>query len=70
LALRYAVRIVRRLGVLGDNARRLAFGIPTLPVAGNDEIAELDRIYREMAERIHCSRNCPRSPGYRSTLRT
>ncbi len=51
-ALLYAVQIVKRLGALGDNARRLAFGVPTLPVPGNDEIAELDRLYREMAERI------------------
>ena len=52
VTLLYAVRIVKRLGMLGDNARRLAFGVPTLPVPGNDEIAELDRIYREMGERI------------------
>lgn len=48
----YAVRIVKRLEMLGDNARRLAFGIPTVPVPGKDELAELDRIYREMGERI------------------
>jgi serine phosphatase RsbU (regulator of sigma subunit)/anti-sigma regulatory factor (Ser/Thr protein kinase)/CHASE3 domain sensor protein len=52
VALLYAVRIVKRLEMLGDNARRLAFGVPTLPVTGNDELAELDRIYREMGERI------------------
>jgi len=52
LALLYAVRIVRRLDALGENARRLAFGVPIVPVPGNDEIAELDRIYREMADRI------------------
>lgn len=51
-ALLYAVGIVRRLSALGDNARRLAFGVPTVPVAGNDELAELDRIYHEMADRI------------------
>jgi serine phosphatase RsbU (regulator of sigma subunit)/anti-sigma regulatory factor (Ser/Thr protein kinase)/CHASE3 domain sensor protein len=52
VALLFAVGIVRRLSALGDNARRLAFGLPTIPVSGNDELNELDRLYHEMADRI------------------
>ena len=52
VAMLYAVGIVRRLSALGDNARRLAFGVPTVPVSGDDELTELDRIYHEMADRI------------------
>jgi serine phosphatase RsbU (regulator of sigma subunit)/anti-sigma regulatory factor (Ser/Thr protein kinase) len=52
VALLFGKRIVVRLHRLGDNASRLADGIPTIPDQGNDEIGELDRIYREMANRI------------------
>lgn len=48
----FGMRIVKRLRALGDNARRLADGVPAVPVGGNDEISELDGIYRAMADRI------------------
>jgi anti-sigma regulatory factor (Ser/Thr protein kinase) len=59
----YGRRIVERLEQLGDNARRLAEGAPALPVSGNDEIAELDALYRVMADRIAAS-----SRAHRDTL--
>jgi anti-sigma regulatory factor (Ser/Thr protein kinase) len=37
---------------LATNARRLASGEPALPVGGNDELSDLDVVYRSMAERI------------------
>jgi len=52
VSLRYGKRIVDRLQQLGENARRLADGEPAVPVSGHDEIAELDAIYRIMADRI------------------
>jgi len=52
VAVLFGMRIVSRLRRLGDNARRLADGTPTIPEAGNDEIAELDALYRVMADRI------------------
>lgn len=50
LALLFGLRVVRRLGKLADNARRLAAGEPAEPLRGSDEITELDRIYRQMFE--------------------
>jgi anti-sigma regulatory factor (Ser/Thr protein kinase) len=55
VALLFGMRIVARLRLLGDNARRLSEGLPTVPDTGNDEITELDRIYRTMADRIQAS---------------
>jgi serine phosphatase RsbU (regulator of sigma subunit)/anti-sigma regulatory factor (Ser/Thr protein kinase) len=55
VALLFGIRIVNRLQRLGDNARRLSEGEPTVPDTGNDEITELDRIYRAMAGRIKAS---------------
>jgi serine phosphatase RsbU (regulator of sigma subunit)/anti-sigma regulatory factor (Ser/Thr protein kinase) len=55
VTLLFGMRIVVRLRRLGDNARRLADGSPTVPDEGNDEIGELDRIYRVMADRIQDS---------------
>lgn len=52
VALFFSMRIVVRLQNLGENARRLAAGTRAEPDGGNDEIGSLDRIYREMAERI------------------
>lgn len=50
LALLFGLRVVRRLGKLADNARRLAAGEAAEPLRGSDEITELDRIYRQMFE--------------------
>jgi signal transduction histidine kinase len=63
VSLLYGRRIVERLRQLADNARRLADGTPAVPVRGNDEIAELDGIYRVMADRIAAS-----SRAHRDTL--
>lgn len=52
LALALGLRLVRRLRQLANNARRLAGDEATTPLRGNDEIAELDRVYREMTGRI------------------
>lgn len=49
---RYGLTITRRLMRLADNARRLALGESTEPIAGDDEIAQLDRVYQEMTQRI------------------
>jgi len=51
-SLLFGMRTARRLGRLGENARRLASGAPALSVQGGDEIAELDVLYREMAANI------------------
>jgi len=50
--LRFGTRITRRIEELGENARRLADDRPTEPIGGDDEIAELDRVYQQMARRI------------------
>lgn len=48
----FGFRMVRRLEILSGNARRMATGEPAVDVAGTDEIAELDRVYREMAAQM------------------
>ncbi len=50
---RFGVRIADRLRHLAENADRLGSGQSTRPAEGDDEIADLDRIYHEMAQRIH-----------------
>ncbi len=52
IAARFGVRIVRRLQQLADNARRLGAGETPQTLAGADEIAQLDTVYRDMALRI------------------
>lgn len=49
---RFGVSIVERLERLAENARRLASGQTASPIDGRDEIAQLDRVYREMTARI------------------
>jgi signal transduction histidine kinase len=45
--------IVRRLGVLQENARRLAEGKEvTAPLAGTDEISQLDHVFHDMAKAL------------------
>ena len=51
LALRFGVNIAERVTQLAENARRLAGGEEAQHIAGNDEIAELDLVYREMMRR-------------------
>ena len=45
----FGLRLVSRLRRLADNSRRLAAGEPAAPLSGNDEIADLDHVYRELA---------------------
>lgn len=52
-ALRFGWRLTRRIERLAENARRLAEGEDVQPIAGSDEIARLDRVYREMMERTN-----------------
>lgn len=52
----FGLRIVYRLHHLGENARRLGEGEAPIALGGTDEIAELDRQYREMAKRMRHER--------------
>lgn len=61
---RFGVIIARRLRTLAQNAERLGAGQSTTPVTGDDEIAELDRIYHEMAQRIHDTLSAYRREHY------
>ena len=49
---RFGLGIVQRLERLAENARRLAAGEPARTLRGDDEFARLDRVYRDMMERI------------------
>jgi serine phosphatase RsbU (regulator of sigma subunit)/anti-sigma regulatory factor (Ser/Thr protein kinase) len=51
LALRFSVNIAGRVTQLAENARRLAAGEEAQHIVGDDEIAELDLVYREMMRR-------------------
>lgn len=52
LSVRFGLAITRRILLLTENAKRLAEGASTELIAGEDEISELDRVYREMTRRI------------------
>jgi signal transduction histidine kinase len=53
LALLFFRRVVTRLSVLSDNARRLAAGHSMQPLlTGTDEVAEVDRAFHEMADSL------------------
>jgi signal transduction histidine kinase len=53
MAIFFSRSITQRLRILGDNALRVARKEPLhKPVSGGDEIASLDRIFREMAEAL------------------
>ena len=52
LALSFGVRIARRLRALAASAQRLAAGETPPPIAGQDEIASLDAVYRELTMRL------------------
>lgn len=49
---RFGFGIAQRLERLAENARRLAGGEPAESLQGNDEFSDLDRVYREMMQRI------------------
>jgi serine phosphatase RsbU (regulator of sigma subunit)/anti-sigma regulatory factor (Ser/Thr protein kinase) len=61
---RFGVSIATRLRTLAQNAEKLGAGQTTTPVTGDDEIAELDRIYHEMAQRIHDTLSAYRREHY------
>jgi serine phosphatase RsbU (regulator of sigma subunit) len=61
---RFGVRIADRVRQLARNADRLGAGQMTAPVKGDDEIAELDRVYHEMAQRIHDTLSAYRREHY------
>ena len=61
---RFGVSIATRLRALAQNAEKLGAGQSTTPVRGDDEIAELDRIYHEMAQRIHDTLSAYRREHY------
>ena len=48
----FGFRIARRLLRLAENARKLGRDEPTSVIGGADEIADLDRVYHEMTQRI------------------
>ena len=53
LALVFFQRVVKRVELLTDNSRRLAEGSPlNRPLRGGDELAVLDRAFREMASSL------------------
>lgn len=61
---RFGVNIAKRLRRLALNAELLGAGKATVPVRGSDEIADLDRIYHEMAQRIHDTLSAYRREHY------
>jgi serine phosphatase RsbU (regulator of sigma subunit) len=61
---RFGVNIAKRVRQLAENADRLGSGEATAPVKGDDEIAELDRVYHEMAQRIHDTLSAYRREHY------
>ena len=61
---RFGVGIASRLRALAQNAEKLGAGQTTTPVSGDDEIAELDRIYHQMAQRIHDTLSAYRREHY------
>lgn len=63
LAARYLFTdIASRLGVIVDNSRRVANRQPlNAPVPGNDEISELDQLFRDMARTIELASNRERA---------
>jgi hypothetical protein len=52
LAIRFGLRTARRLRILIENATLLARQHPTEPLAGDDEIAEVDRVYHAMSREL------------------
>jgi len=51
-SIRFGGGVTRRIDRLADNARRLASGERVESIEGNDEISQLDGVYREMTLRV------------------
>ena len=57
IVLYFSRAITERLKVLMSNAKRLAGGLPLLPlIQGEDEISELDKVFHQMAETVEESK--------------
>ena len=56
MTVRFGFSIVSRVHRLAENAELLGSGKATAPIEGNDEIAELDRVYQAMMRRIQRER--------------
>lgn len=53
VALFFSNEILRRIGILNENAQRLSRSESLIPeVGGNDEVAELDQVFRTMAVKL------------------
>jgi anti-sigma regulatory factor (Ser/Thr protein kinase) len=74
LAVGFGLRMGRRLRRLVDNAMLLARRKPTLPIEGDDEIAEIDRVYHDMSRELEettvlqhalLPQRLPSVPGFR-----
>lgn len=53
LALFFSKGITERLSILKENSERLAGGKPLIkPIGGDDEVAQLDRVFHKMAEKL------------------
>jgi len=62
LALFFIRNVTNRLQRLVDNTRRLSRGLPLNPsLSGKDEIAELDRVFHEMADKLQKESNLLRT---------
>lgn len=52
-ALLFSNEILKRIGILNENAQRLSRSEPLIPeLDGNDEVAELDRVFHTMAAKL------------------
>ncbi|HZT11434.1 MAG TPA: SpoIIE family protein phosphatase [Candidatus Baltobacteraceae bacterium] len=58
---RFGVRLGERLRQLADNARRLGAGEDPPRMSGSDEIADLDRVYQDMARTLRRERRVART---------
>ena len=58
---RFGVRLAERLRLLADNARRLGAGEDPPRMSGSDEIADLDRVYQDMARTLRRERRVART---------
>jgi PAS domain S-box-containing protein len=62
LAFFFIRKITNRLQLLVDNTRRLSRGLPLNPaITGRDELAELDRVFHEMAAKLEKEGNLLRT---------
>jgi PAS domain S-box-containing protein len=53
VALFFSNEILKRIGILSENAQRLSRSEALIPeVGGNDEVAELDQVFRTMAAKL------------------